>query len=134
MHGCAYHFYTVTFITTLYCIFYQEFIRMKNIIMHVLLFCRIIMVMLYLLCGFWNGGYQPYSCSWIYGNSWSKGCCNTSAYTLPGATIWSDMWAAYNAAGTLPGISNHDTVNHSINFVNPVSGSHTNTIGNYLSR
>ena len=52
-------------------------------------------------------------------------------HTLPGTTIWSDMWAAYNAVGALP---DHDTVNHSIHFVNPVSGTHTNTIENYWSR
>jgi len=56
------------------------------------------------------------------------------SHTLPGTTIWSDMWAAYNAVGALPGIRSHDTVNHSIHFVNPVSGTHTNTIENYWCR
>jgi hypothetical protein len=39
------------------------------------------------------------------------------AHTAPGTTIHSDQWAAYS-----PGIAAHNTVNHSLNFVDPVTG------------
>ena len=31
------------------------------------------------------------------------------------------MWAAYNGVGVLPGVLRNDTVNHSIQFINPVT-------------
>ena len=45
---------------------------------------------------------------------------------LPGTTIWSDMWPAYNGLAALG--YQHDTVNHSLRFVDPVTGCHTNNI------
>ena len=50
-----------------------------------------------------------------------------SANILPGTTVISDQWAAYNTVGGLPGLT-HLTVNHSQNFVDPVSGAHTQKI------
>ena len=55
-------------------------------------------------------------------------------HVLPGTTIWSDMWAAYNGVTALPGVASHETVNHSIQFINPVNGVHTNTIESYWNR
>ena len=45
---------------------------------------------------------------------------------LPGTTIYSDCWKAYSSLNK-EGFS-HLTVNHSINFVDPETGTHTNTI------
>lgn len=47
---------------------------------------------------------------------------------LPGTTIHSDGWAAYNRISTLPEGYIHKVVNHSLNFVDPVTGCHTQTI------
>jgi len=44
----------------------------------------------------------------------------------PGTTVISDSWAAYRNLGT-QGYT-HRTVNHSMQFVNPHTGAHTNTI------
>ena len=44
------------------------------------------------------------------------------------------MWAAYNQVSIIPGVSGHETVYHSIQFVNPTSGAHTNAIEAYWSR
>lgn len=54
---------------------------------------------------------------------------------LPSSIIHSDEWAAYNG---ITGIANrnytHETVNHRYNFVNPISGAHTNNVENYWKR
>ena len=47
-------------------------------------------------------------------------------YIRPGTTVFSDEWRAYSQITSL-GLS-HSTVNHSINFIDPVSGAHTQTI------
>ena len=56
------------------------------------------------------------------------------AHTAPGTIIHSDEWAAYRRVNTLPGIVGHNTVNHSLNFVDPVSGTHTQNVESYWSR
>ena len=43
-----------------------------------------------------------------------------------GTTIISDMWAAYGSIEATE--FNHLTVNHSLNFVDPISGAHTQHI------
>ena len=42
----------------------------------------------------------------------------------PGTIVWSDEWAGYNTVSSLPNVPQHDTVNHSIEFVNPTTGVH----------
>lgn len=49
-------------------------------------------------------------------------------YVNPGSTIISDEWRAYRQIINLPGRFNHLTVNHRYNFVDPVTGAHTQGI------
>lgn len=49
-------------------------------------------------------------------------------HILPGTTIHSDCWPAYAAIPQLPENYIHLTVNHSTNFVDPRTGSHTQNI------
>ena len=53
------------------------------------------------------------------------------AHVLPGTTIYSDEWSAYNQVQGLPNVTSHSTVNHSLHFVDPVSGVHTQNIESY---
>ena len=42
---------------------------------------------------------------------------------LPGTTVMSDLWRAYGGINAMG--FNHFTVNHSVNFVDPVWSAHT---------
>ena len=54
-------------------------------------------------------------------------------HVLPGTTIWSDDWAAYNRVAAIPGVAGHGVVNHSLHFVDPVTGVNTDS-GELLER
>ncbi len=49
-------------------------------------------------------------------------------HIAPGTLILSDCWAAYNEISKLDKSFQHKTVNHSLNFVDPVTMAHTNGI------
>ncbi|MFH4974771.1 hypothetical protein AB6A40_001480 [Gnathostoma spinigerum] len=48
-------------------------------------------------------------------------------HILPGSTVMSDLWAAYNGIHNLPDGYRHLAANHSIRFVDPDSGTRINT-------
>jgi transposase-like protein len=50
-------------------------------------------------------------------------------YIRPGTTIMSDQWRAYNGIAAAAGMGyTHETVNHSLNFVDPNTGANTQRI------
>ena len=53
-------------------------------------------------------------------------------HVLPGTTIRSDMWRAYNGISQMG--YNHETVNHSQHFVYPITGTHTQNIESYWAQ
>ena len=50
------------------------------------------------------------------------------AHLQSGTTVHSDQWAAYQQVQSLPNVATHDTVNHSVEFVNSTTGTHTQTV------
>ena len=55
-------------------------------------------------------------------------------HVRPGTIIWSDEWAAYRRVQQLPFVSIHATVNHSLEFVNPVTRVHTQHVESYWNQ
>ena len=57
-----------------------------------------------------------------------------TAHVAPGTSVHTDEWSAYNGISSLPGVAGHSTVNHSIHFVDPSTGVHTQNVESYWNR
>ena len=51
-----------------------------------------------------------------------------NSHVLAGTIIHSNEWASYHCVSTLPNVSRHYVVNHSVTFINPTTGTHTQHI------
>lgn len=51
-----------------------------------------------------------------------------------GTIVHSDEWSAYHRVQQLTSVAQHEVVNHSLNFVNPTTGVHTQHIESYWNR
>ena len=78
-----------------------------------------------------HGRHHHYTSTGHHGDGTTSGrshfAPNHSAPCRPGTIIRSDEWAAYRRVQQLPFVSTHATVNHSLEFVNPVTGVTPNT-------
>ena len=58
----------------------------------------------------------------------------TQAHAASGTIIHSDEWSGYCRAGRFSNGSAHETVNHSIEFVDSTTRAHTQSIESYWNR
>ena len=86
----------------------------------------------------WLGGYFQDTSIGVHGGCLSEGCSNLAPiirdHTAPGTIIHSDEWAAYRRVQSLPNVAGHGVVKHSLHFVEPTTGVHTQPIESYWSQ
>ena len=56
------------------------------------------------------------------------------AHTAPGSTVNFDQWGAYQQVQSLQNVAAHATVNHSLHFVDPVTGVPTQHVESLLKQ
>ena len=56
------------------------------------------------------------------------------AHVQPGTIIHSDQWTAYNGVQQLGNVHQHQIINHSLHFVDPTTGVHTQNVESYWNR
>ena len=88
--------------------------------------------------GLWDGRHFPRSSDGVMEVMQNRDAATLlpiiSAHTAPGSVVHSDQWAAYRRVVTLPTVAAHGVVKHSITFVDPTTGVHTQHIESYWNR
>lgn len=56
------------------------------------------------------------------------------AHVAPGTVVHSDQWSSYSRVASLPNVSSHGVVNHTLHFVDPTTGVHTQAVESYWNR
>ena len=76
--------------------------------------------------GFWDGGYISFSCFRVYANCTQAWCCHSPAHHTSSycTTHNHPFWRVGSIPLRIP-ILSHEVINHSLHFVDPSTGVHT---------